>query len=230
MFVRSPDQQAGPPRYNCHLCEFATTRLNVIVLHNKSHSAPDRTSLANHARPSVASEARLPRSEVRGSKLFANALSKKRQLNFPTKVSSEPNAKKTKVSRKLKEEKSKEMKEREEKKQAIFGDWSEDENEEEEEKFKINKLLGSPSGANFGVKKSDENISKPFFDSSSPEPEKPKRKRGRPPKKSKQISPEKTESAIDAVNSLIKSKLQPKKTYISSGRAKLDSKTLLSKN
>lgn len=33
------DDPPQEKRYNCHICDFQTTRLNVIVLHNKSHSA-----------------------------------------------------------------------------------------------------------------------------------------------------------------------------------------------
>lgn len=32
-------ETSQPKQYNCHICDFTSTRLNVIVLHNKSHSA-----------------------------------------------------------------------------------------------------------------------------------------------------------------------------------------------
>lgn len=37
--------------YNCHLCNFSTNRLNIIVLHNKTHSADkvlETTGIIDH--------------------------------------------------------------------------------------------------------------------------------------------------------------------------------------
>merc|ERR1711860_385396 len=86
------------------------------------------------------------RSEVRGSRLFADAragLVKKRKLVYSSassKSSSEPIKKKTKL---VKKQKKKDIVVREEKKNSIFGDWSEDENEEEEEKVKLQESINN---------------------------------------------------------------------------------------
>ena len=126
-----------------HFPQFATGRVNVMLMHSKSHSAPDRTSLANFARSRSDSEPRT-KAEAKGSRLFAEAkasMAKKRKLVYSSpKVASEPGTKKTKVNKKQKKE---EVKVREEKKNSIFGDWSEDENEEEEEKDKLKESINN---------------------------------------------------------------------------------------
>lgn len=81
-------------------------------MHSKSHSAPDKTSLANFAkyRPDSGSEPRT-KLDVKGSRLFADAkaaITKKRKLVYSSpKVpnSSEPVTKKTKVTKKQRETK-----------------------------------------------------------------------------------------------------------------------------
>ena len=137
--ARSPSQPM-PPKYNCHMCDFAATRLNVIVLHNKSHSAPNRTSLANHERPRVSEQSK-------GNKTFSDAKivtsAKKRERVASPKTSYETSSKRPRLNKKQREEKKELIKEREEKKKAIFGDWSEDEHEEEEEKVKIKETIES---------------------------------------------------------------------------------------
>merc|ERR1711874_449881 len=124
-----------PPKYNCHMCDFAATRLNVIVLHNKSHSAPNRTNLGNYERPKISKAPRVP------ADLKTVGMAKKRSRVSSPKSNSEIVAKRPRLNKRQKEEKKEMVKEREEKKQAIFGDWSEDENEEEEEKVKLKETI-----------------------------------------------------------------------------------------
>ena len=142
----------GSHQYTCALCQFSSSRVNVMMLHSKSHSDPSKTSLANYAKMRSDSETRV-KSEVKGSRLFADAkttLAKKRKLTFSTpKTSNESETKKTKTVKKTSPAKSVKVKNVEkeevveEKKNSIFGDWSEDENEEEEEKVKLQESINN---------------------------------------------------------------------------------------
>ena len=132
--------------YTCSVCDFATARVNVMLLHNKSHSAPEKTNLANYARSRPSTETKPRLSEVKGTRLFADAkanlASKRKLVQSPRVNHTEPSPKKSKVVKKPKVTK-KEKEEREEKKNAIFGDWSEDENEEEEERLQLKESIES---------------------------------------------------------------------------------------
>jgi len=254
-----------PPKYNCHICDFAATRLNVIVLHNKSHSAPNRTNLGNYERPKISKAPRVP------ADLKTVGIAKKRSRVSSPKSNSEIVAKRPRLNKRQKEEKKEMVKEREEKKQAIFGDWSEDENEEEEEKVKLKETIEnadsmpssqdtdsdnrmsdddffSTTDDHHSIDSDDDFIlsnpmkeknkipssiacTKPLrkrkvdFESFTKEQQrvKPKAKPGEKIK-AKLVGNKKTESVVDAVNSLIKSKLQPNKTYVSSERSRLNSR------
>jgi len=254
-----------PPKYNCHMCDFAATRLNVIVLHNKSHSAPNRTNLGNYERPQASKAPKLP------ADLKTVGIAKKRPRVSSPKTNFEINAKRPRLNKKQKEEKKEIVKEREEKKKAIFGDWSEDENEEEEEKVKLKETIEnadsmpSSQDTDSDNRMSDDDFfsttddhhsidSDDDFIMSNPMKEtkkiassiactkplrkrkvdfesftkdqhrvKPKVKTGEKVK-AKLVGNKKTESVVDAVNSLIKSKLQPNKTYVSSERSRLNSR------
>jgi len=144
------DDTRGSSQYTCAFCDFASSRVNVMLMHSKSHSEPSKTNLANFSKVRPGSETRV-RLEVKGSRLFADAkasLTKKRKLTYtPTpKSTSESQTKKAKVvkakskvsnKKEVKDSEDKEEKEeKQEKKQAIFGDWSEEEEEEEKEKLK----------------------------------------------------------------------------------------------
>lgn len=264
--TKSPSQPM-PPKYNCHMCDFAATRLNVIVLHNKSHSAPNRTNLGNYERPQVSNQ-------NKGAKLSVDSkpigFAKKRQRVSSPKSSYEINPKRPRLNKRQKEEKKEFVKEKEEKKKAIFGDWSEDENEEEEEKVKLKETIDNADSMPSSQESDSDNrmsdddffsntddhhsvdsdddfiISKPTKNNTLPlsiactkplrkrkvnlelftkkqDVAKPKVKIGEKAK-TKTTGNKKTESVVDAVNSLIKSKLQPNKTYVSSERSKLNSR------
>ena len=199
--------------YSCTFCPFTSSRVNVMMMHSKSHSAPDKTSLANFAKSRPGPEARV-RSEVKGSRLFADAragIVKKRKLVYNTassKVNSEPIKKKTKVTKK---QKKKENDVREEKKNSIFGDWSEDENEEEEEKVKlqesINNIVDGDSEEDFFSFKTDKELKK--GQNSQSESKRPQRNVKKSSEKTQNVKKKvrKRQSATDAVNNLIKSSL-----------------------
>ena len=211
----SPSPSTARHRYTCPLCEFATARVNVMLMHSKSHSAPDRTNLANYARARPASDTK---SEVRGSRLFAEAkasFTSKRKLVQSPRVNSEPSPKKSKVVKKPKVSK-KEKEEREEKKNAIFGDWSEDENEEEEERVKLKESIESlfsneeDSDEEFFQFKTNDQLeaesNRETANRSLRERKTPEKSRNVPGSKRKKKS-KKKQSAADAVSSLIKSSL-----------------------
>ena len=145
---KSPASLASPTpqSYTCSLCDFATGRVNVMLMHSKSHSAPERTNLANYARARSSTDSKPRLSEVKGTRLFADAkanlASKRKLVQSPRVNQTEPSPKKNKVVKKPKVTK-KEKEEREEKKNAIFGDWSEDENEEEEERLQLKESIDS---------------------------------------------------------------------------------------
>merc|ERR1711981_148370 len=42
------EKAVTPNAYTCQLCDFSATRLNVIVLHQKSHSEPAKLPVANN--------------------------------------------------------------------------------------------------------------------------------------------------------------------------------------
>jgi len=263
---KSPSQPL-PPKYNCHMCDFAATRINVIVLHNKSHSAPNRTNLANHERPKALNDSK-GQGSFSDAKIFTSA--KKRERVLSPKLNHETSAKRPRLNKKQKEEKKELIKEREEKKNAIFGDWSEDEHEEEEEKVKIKETIESTESIDSSQESnSEDHLSDDDFFSNTDDHHsvdsdddfimtkskaeekevsiastKPLRKRKvvldsfvreqeitkskkKMGEKSKivAVKNKKTETVADAVNSLIKSKLQPNKTYVSSGRSRLNSRT-----
>merc|ERR1712013_872507 len=117
----SPNRPSTP-RYTCHICGFAASRVNVIVLHTKSHSEPHKTNLANHARPGMG--------ETR------------KRLMSPNKAKRDA-AKKPRLTKKQMQQKKDEEKGKEEKKKAIFGDWSEDGIEEIEEKEKLKESIAN---------------------------------------------------------------------------------------
>eukprot|EP00090_Calanus_glacialis_P009897 TRINITY_DN18290_c0_g1_i2.p1 TRINITY_DN18290_c0_g1~~TRINITY_DN18290_c0_g1_i2.p1 ORF type:complete len:1544 (+),score=383.42 TRINITY_DN18290_c0_g1_i2:42-4634(+) len=266
--TKSPSQPL-PPKYNCHMCDFAATRLNVIVLHNKSHSAPNRTNLANHERPKVSIENNVTKVSLENKPI---GLPKKRPRVSSPKSSYDISSKRPRLNKRQKEEKKEVVKEKEEKKKAIFGDWSEDENEEEEEKVKLKETIENADSIPSSQESDSENrmTDDDFFSNtddhhsidsdddfivSNPKKQvkplppsiastKPLRKRkvnldsftrehdpGKvKPKigeksKTGAMRNKKTESVVDAVNSLIKSKLQPNKTYVSSERSRLNSRT-----
>ena len=135
MVGSSADSLPRPPapRYTCHLCGFVASRLGVIVLHTKSHSEPNHSSLANHARTSL--------KESNHSKGVGRTVPQRKRLMSP-KGRGEP-AKKPRLSKKQQEMKRVEVAGKEEKKRAIFGDWSEDEIEEIEEKEKLKESIAS---------------------------------------------------------------------------------------
>jgi len=120
--VATPASNAG---YTCKTCEFSTTRLNVYILHNKSHSEPPPKPKPSSSKGNkVKSERKKPMPST--AKLTANkGKSEKIRKPRPTK--------------KQKEEQNQNQKRKEEEKKLILGDWSEDESEEEEE---IKKLTG----------------------------------------------------------------------------------------
>ena len=203
------DRRQSAAGYACSFCPFTSSRVNVMMLHSKSHSAPDKTSLANFAKSRSVTEARV-KSEVRGSRLFADAragLVKKRKLVYSgasSKSSSEPIKKKTKL---VKKQKKKDVIVREEKKNSIFGDWSEDENEEEEEKVKlqesINNIVDSDSEdeqLNFELRKEKDQKN---------ERKRPQRNVKKSPEQTKKVKKKvkKRQSATDAVKNLINSSL-----------------------
>merc|ERR1719225_1547104 len=134
MVGSSADSSPQPttPRYTCHICGFAASRVNVIVLHTKSHSEPHKTNLANHARPGMG--------ETRKS--VASATPSRKRLMSPNKAKRDT-AKKPRLTKKQMQQKKDEEKGKEEKKKAIFGDWSEDEIEEIEEKEKLKESIAN---------------------------------------------------------------------------------------
>ena len=207
--AHTADRRQNAAGYACSFCPFTSSRVNVMMMHSKSHSAPDKTSLANFAKSRSVTEARV-RSEVRGSRLFADAragLVKKRKLVYSSassKSSSEPIKKKTKL---VKKQKKKDVVVRDEKKNSIFGDWSEDENEEEEEKVKLQESINN-------IVDSDSEDERLNFELGKVKDQKNERKR---PERNVKKSPEKTkkvkkkvkkrQSATDAVKNLINSSL-----------------------
>merc|ERR1719225_2153091 len=134
MVGSSADSSPQPttPRYTCHICGFAASRVNVIVLHTKSHSEPHKTNLANHARPGMG--------ETRKS--VASTTPSRKRLMSPNKAKRDT-AKKPRLTKKQMQQKKDEEKGKEEKKKAIFGDWSEDEIEEIEEKEKLKESIAN---------------------------------------------------------------------------------------
>ena len=132
--VESPLQNSAG--YACPFCSFTSSRVNVMMMHIKSCGQdPTKSSLPNFARSRSVSEIRV-KTEVKGSRLFADAragLVKKRKLVYnSSKSSSEPTKKKSKVMKKPKKKEETLVELKEEKTNSIFGDWSEDEHEEEE--------------------------------------------------------------------------------------------------
>jgi len=109
--VETPPSQAG---YRCQTCGFTATRLNVFILHTKSHTEQPK------AKPSP------------------SKVAKGRKALISSKVKAD--IKKPRISKKKKVEPTQDQVRREEEKKKILGEWSEDESEEEEE---IKKLTGS---------------------------------------------------------------------------------------
>ena len=213
-----PSTSVATNKYTCPLCDFATARVNVMLMHSKSHSAPDRTNLANYARTGPPADSKASKSEVKGARLFGDiktSFVSKRKLFQSQKVNSEPSPKKSKVVKKPKVTK-KEREEREEKKNAIFGDWSEDENEEEEERVKLKESIESlfsneedseeefyqlKTNKQLDVESERETASRSLRERKTPD------KCREVPGNKKRKKSKKKQSAADAVSSLIKSSL-----------------------
>lgn len=120
-FQKKAETPASNAGYTCKTCGFTAMRLNVFILHNKSHSEPPKPK---------------PQSKSKGIKVK----SEKRKATLSTAKLSPNKIKKPRTTKKQKEAQNQNKKRKEDEKKQILGEWSEDESEEEEE---IKKLTGS---------------------------------------------------------------------------------------
>jgi hypothetical protein len=145
--------------YTCHTCGFTATRLNVIVLHSKTHSAPPAS---NNSRSNfAAATATPPKSSPGGAKKpekerpfrddrvtstskprkrdkgAAAAASKAERNAKGATAAGGPAVKKGRLTKKQREEKREQEERREAERRRLLGDWSEDEHQEEEEYKKL---------------------------------------------------------------------------------------------
>jgi hypothetical protein len=157
----SKSAESSPAGYTCHICGFAATRLNVIVLHSKTHSSAssgggNRNSLA--AAAVVASVRNSPGQKgvsgsqkkaekerpFRDDRVTSTSSRKRDKPAAPTKLDRKsvnsdaaPAAKKPRLTKKQREERKEQERKKEEEKRKLLGDWSEDEHQEEEEYKKL---------------------------------------------------------------------------------------------
>ncbi len=152
--------------YTCHTCGFTATRLNVIVLHSKTHSAPpasnnsSRSNFASATPPkSSPGGAKKPEKErpfrddrvtstskprKRDGKGAAAAASKAERTARGATAAGGPAVKKGRLTKKQREEKREQEERREAERRRLLGDWSEDEHQEEEEYKKLQVSCSTP--------------------------------------------------------------------------------------
>jgi hypothetical protein len=141
--------------YTCHTCGFTATRLNVIVLHSKTHSAPasnnsSRSNFAAATPPkSSPGGAKKPEKErpFRDDRVTSTSKPRKRDKGAAAAapkargaaaaVAGGPAAKKARLTKKQREEKREQEERKEAERRRLLGDWSEDEHQEEEEYKKL---------------------------------------------------------------------------------------------
>jgi hypothetical protein len=151
------DKKSAAAGYTCHTCGFTATRLNVIVLHSKTHSAPQAS---NSSRSNFAAAATPPKSSAGGAKKpekerpfrddRVTSTSKPRKRDGKGAAAAAPKArgaaaavaggpavKKGRMTKKQREEKREQEERREAERRRLLGDWSEDEHQEEEEYKKL---------------------------------------------------------------------------------------------
>jgi hypothetical protein len=152
--------------YTCHTCGFTATRLNVIVLHSKTHSAPQasnnsRSNFAAATQPkSSPGGAKKPEKErpFRDDRVTSTSKPRKRDGKGAAAATSKARgaaaaaggsaAKKARMTKKQREEKREQEERKEAERRRLLGDWSEDEHQEEEEYKKLQvscSLLSSSS-------------------------------------------------------------------------------------
>jgi hypothetical protein len=138
--------------YTCHTCGFTATRLNVIVLHSKNHSAPpasnsSRSNFAAAMPPkSSPAGAKKPEKErpFRDDRVTSTSKPRKRDKGAAAAATSKARGaaaaaavKKGRMTKKQREEKREQEERREAERRRLLGDWSEDEHQEEEEYKKL---------------------------------------------------------------------------------------------
>jgi len=136
------------PNYRCPVCDFVASRINVIVLHSKTHSSA-KVSYARKpedalSKTEVVRKAEKPKqsSEAVASKNRELAPKKReRPINKTDKKLNSSPTKKPRLTKKEKEDRNEKEKKREEDKNKLLFDWSEDENEEAEEFKKIQESI-----------------------------------------------------------------------------------------
>jgi len=134
------------PNYRCPVCDFVASRLNVIVLHSKTHSASKVSYAVKNVENSTKSEKSKTNissiTPAAGKSPVAKAIVKssvKKRERPVTKQDkkSTPVSKKPRLTKKEREERKEKEKKKEEEKNKILFDWSEDDDEEEKEFKKI---------------------------------------------------------------------------------------------
>ncbi len=151
------DKKSAAAGYTCHTCGFTATRLNVIVLHSKTHSAPpannsSRSNFAAAATPPKSSPggAKKPEKErpFRDDRVTSTSKPRKRDKGTAAVASKArgaaaaaaaggPAVKKARMTKKQREEKREQEERKEAERRRLLGDWSEDEHQEEEEYKKL---------------------------------------------------------------------------------------------
>ena len=140
--------------YTCHVCGFSATRLNVIVLHQKSHSEPSKTAprSSQSRSPVVRKKPELtPKKTPAKPKPKPEKTPKPKQEPTPKRSAaskaqpvSKPEATPSKRKRMTKKQKIEQEKKKEERK-TILDEWGDEEEDEAEERKKINESMGKTS-------------------------------------------------------------------------------------
>ncbi|XP_046749988.1 mucin-17-like [Diprion similis] len=60
----TPSNSGGSPQYTCYVCSFTSSRLNVIILHNKTHSSGNSTPIATKVKTYSQPKAKLSESDT----------------------------------------------------------------------------------------------------------------------------------------------------------------------
>jgi len=217
------EKQPPTSSYTCQSCPFSTTRLNVFILHGKSHSEPARNKPLLQPRSIGTNGSGSTQTQLKREKV--SNLSEKQKLKNDS----------TKKPQKTKKAFTKKQKRKAEENNKLLGDWSENENDEEEEKKKITESIDTEENVldNILFSFNDEHHDESDGDTDSPSPVLDKIKDSSHCSKSIKDannseclakstlssaaedtgSTTGTHSASEAVSSLIRSKLHPDKTY-----------------